>query len=141
MSYRIARLNIPYNEIRSLVLEYLKSNPSTQYLSICSGVAQIAVNRKIVPHPHPGIVYGATYDLQNLDGELVREIIWDLRKSEKGTVLFLKRNACNGRLTANKRKKLTNRLAASFVRKPVRRNCFGLDLDDYLAYEIVITRR
>ncbi len=79
MSDRIAKLSIPYDEIRSVVLEYLRSKPSTEYLQICAGVAQIAVDRKIVPHPYPGtIVTGATYDLQDEDNELVREIIWDL---------------------------------------------------------------
>jgi len=79
MSDKITKLNIQYDEIRSLILEYLKGEPSTQYWSICNGIAQIAVNRKIVPHPNPGtVVYGATYSLQNHDNELVREIIWDL---------------------------------------------------------------
>ncbi len=79
MSDRIERLNIPYDQIRSLILEYLKNNHDTQYIDICNGVAQIAVDRKIVHHPHPGtVVYGATYSLQKDDEELVREIIWDL---------------------------------------------------------------
>lgn len=79
MSYKISRLNIPYNEIRSLVLEFLKNEPNTEYLAICCGVAKIAVDRKIVPHPHLGtVVSGATYFLQEDDQETVREILWNL---------------------------------------------------------------
>lgn len=79
MSYRIKRLNISFDEIRNLILEYLKKNAETQYSSICNGVAQIAVNRGIAPNPQPNTaIQGATYSLDDHDSELVREIIWDL---------------------------------------------------------------
>jgi hypothetical protein len=73
-------LNIPYDEIKSLVLQYLKGETTTSYHEICAGVASIALSRKIVP-PQPtefGVTHPGGNSLGEQDSETVREIVWDL---------------------------------------------------------------
>lgn len=76
----IGNLNLDLNELRSLVLEAMKKEPETQYENVCSNIAEIAVNKKIVSNPRPQntTVYGGYFVLQKNDKELVREVIWNL---------------------------------------------------------------
>jgi len=75
----IQKLPIPYEEIRSLVLKQFQNEPETQYVSVCNGVAKIAVDINIVQNPHHGMnVSGDTFVLIGDDQENVRQIIWDL---------------------------------------------------------------
>lgn len=77
---QIAKLNMSVTEIRSLVLEAFKNEPSSQYLQVCRDVAEIAVNKKIVPDVGQDVVvhYGGRYVLTDSDQDKVREIIWNL---------------------------------------------------------------
>jgi len=76
---QIAKMPIPYVEIRSLVLEALRQRHETQFLSLCYLVAELAVRKSVVPNPHQGrVVSGDTFAPTNDDQEIIREIIWDL---------------------------------------------------------------
>ena len=74
------QLNIPYDEIKSLVLVHLKGVSSCTYSEICKGVANMAVSRQIVPKPPSefSVGPGGLYSLGDQDGETEREIVWDL---------------------------------------------------------------
>lgn len=74
----IGILNITLNELRSLVIEVLKKYPQTQYLTICSNVAHLAVEKGMVTNPYNSPVFGGSFDLGSRDQDLVREVIWDL---------------------------------------------------------------
>lgn len=76
---QIEKLNVPYEEIRSLVLEALKRKPETQYVGLCYEVGNLAVQKGIVPNPNQGrVVEGDTYLPRDDDQEAIREIICGL---------------------------------------------------------------
>jgi len=79
VSSYLAKLNINFNELKSLTLEVLKVNPDTQYKEICYNLAGLAITKKIVNNPTGNsIISGASYSLHPEDEDLVREIIWIL---------------------------------------------------------------
>jgi len=79
MSSRINILEIPLDELKTLVLESLKINSQTQYVTICSDVAELAVKKKLVPNPLENQVRSRHgFLLDRIDEDRVREVIWDL---------------------------------------------------------------
>lgn len=78
MTDRINKLDLPFSELRTLVLEALKEEPATQYENLCCKVGEVAVEKSIVPDPRGGHYYGGFYYLDNADKDKVREIIWNL---------------------------------------------------------------
>lgn len=71
--------SLPFDELRSLVLEAFKQNPETQYLTVCSRVADLAVAKNLASGTSQnGAVYGHSYQLAPTDQDRVREIIWNL---------------------------------------------------------------
>ncbi|MFO0794185.1 MAG: hypothetical protein U0586_08965 [Candidatus Brocadiaceae bacterium] len=71
-------LSIPLSELRSLALETFKKNPETQYLDLCSDVADLAIEKKIVQNKKQIGSIGRSFCLGDKDEDSVREIIWDL---------------------------------------------------------------
>ncbi len=70
-------LPIPLSELHSLVLETFKKKPETQYIGLCSDVANLAIEKKIVSNNKQiGSIGG--FCLGDKDEDRVREIIWDL---------------------------------------------------------------
>jgi len=73
-------LELPLEEIRSLVLETFKNlsqSDITQYLTVCSNVASLAVQKQLVQNPSNGLTYHV-HELSSIDQDKIREIIWDL---------------------------------------------------------------
>ncbi|MGN7760472.1 hypothetical protein [Paenibacillus sp. 22594] len=77
----LPKLSLTINELRSLVLEALKSVDSTNYLNVCNSVAGLLIQKGIVTDPNQnGRVFytNVDYALNPLDEDNVREIIWNL---------------------------------------------------------------
>jgi hypothetical protein len=90
---QLPKLELAYDELKSLVLQVLHNKPQTQYIEILYSTAGLAVTKKIVPNLHQGVVSGATYDLHSSDKDRVLEIIWDLVIER---VLTMGREGANG---------------------------------------------
>jgi hypothetical protein len=89
MSRQLRKLPIGYEQLRSLVIEYLaaaKDDPTLQINNLRTGVATIAVSKGLDPDatharsPAHGIPFGFASEvvLSDPDFILVGEIIWDL---------------------------------------------------------------
>lgn len=79
MSTPIPKLNIPLTELRSLVLEALKSYDSSfDFKNFCNNLGSLAVKKEIVQNPNTPGFQTAYFPLQKEDENRVREIIWNL---------------------------------------------------------------
>lgn len=74
----IPLIEIPYEELKHLVLKSLKGRSSFQFRNICNSIGAIAVKQEIVTDPNPTGFQVIEYPLQKRDENKVREIIWDL---------------------------------------------------------------
>src|SRR5690606_14177692 len=75
---QVSNLDIPYEELKHLVLQSLKGGTSFQFRSICNSIGVLAVRNKIITDPNPPGHQTLSYPLQKQDENKVREIIWDL---------------------------------------------------------------
>lgn len=89
MGRRLRKLAIGYEQLRSVMIEYLaeaKDDPTLQINSLRTGVAVIAVRRGLDPDaahassPAHGIPsgFGSDVVLSDADFSLVGEVMWDL---------------------------------------------------------------
>ncbi|WCL51059.1 hypothetical protein [Leptospira sp. GIMC2001] len=78
-SMKLEKLNLDINELRSLILEALKNKHETQYLTICSHVAALSVQKyNLKPDSRIISLDETTYYLHQDDEDLIRELIWNL---------------------------------------------------------------
>jgi hypothetical protein len=75
---QVSNIDIPYEELKHLVLQSLKGGSSFQFSSICNSIGALAVKKNIVVDPNPIGHQTLYYPLQKQDENKVREIIWDL---------------------------------------------------------------
>lgn len=80
---RVAELigSLPLNteQLRSVVLDALRGDTNSNLSRVCGKVAQLAVERRLVPNPLEGHgIYGGSFVLPDRDWDRVQEILWDL---------------------------------------------------------------
>lgn len=79
MTNIIPLINIPYEELKHLVIDCIKTSGSSfQFNNLCNTVGATAVHKKIVENPNPSGFQAIDFPLQTSDANKVREIIWDL---------------------------------------------------------------
>lgn len=75
----IPDINIPYIELKSLVIDSIKQYGSSfEFQNLCNTVGSKAVTKEIVKNPYPAGHQGMSFHLQKHDENRVREILWDL---------------------------------------------------------------
>lgn len=75
----IPDINIPYIELKSLVIDSIKEFESSfEFNVLCNTVGSKAVIKEIVKNPYPPNHQGMTFRLQKHDENRVREVLWDL---------------------------------------------------------------
>ncbi|HAF27801.1 MAG TPA: hypothetical protein DCG75_02025 [Bacteroidales bacterium] len=80
MNDLLDKIEISFEELKSLVFEYLKESKGTllQIVGIESGVARVALRKGLVRNPYPSNFQGGSSKLDEHDKTRVREIVWDL---------------------------------------------------------------
>lgn len=74
----VPNINIPYEELKHLVINSLKGGSSFQFKTFCNNIGYTAVKMELVKNPNPPNFQALYYPLQKKDENKVREIIWDL---------------------------------------------------------------
>ncbi|WDQ34953.1 hypothetical protein PTQ21_12210 [Paenibacillus marchantiae] len=76
----LQKMDVSLDQIRGLVLEVFKSVPQSQYVRVCSDVAQLAVSKGLILNigNNNSGHFGREYVLDGNDEDRVREIIWNL---------------------------------------------------------------
>ncbi len=75
---QVPNIDIPYEQLKHLVLQCLKGGSSFQFKNICNSIGALAVKNSIVIDPNPTEHQALYYPLQKQDENRVREIVWDL---------------------------------------------------------------
>lgn len=75
---QVPNINIPYEELKHLVISCIKGGSSFQFKNVCNNVGHAAVKMDLVKNPNPPNFQALYYPLQKKDENKVREIIWDL---------------------------------------------------------------
>lgn len=80
MNNQIDRIEISYDEMKSLVFDYLKQakDGHLQIVGIEQGIARTAIHKEMAESPYPSNYQGGTPKLDEYDRTRVREIVWDL---------------------------------------------------------------
>lgn len=75
----IPLLNIPYEELKNVVIESIKNfGSSFEFKNLCNTGGAIAVKKGIVANPNPTGFQAIYFPIQQKDANTVREIVWDL---------------------------------------------------------------
>lgn len=75
----VPEINIPYDELKSLVIDSIKEHGNSfEFKNLCNGIGNKVVKRGIVKSPHPDNFQAIYFPLQKKDENRIREILWDL---------------------------------------------------------------